>query len=105
MSLFDRFKTPADEADVRNLQEKILELCHCGDDTYDIKKAKRLAILSASFFLALSNELNEDTAYMISTNSSYSEQGDRTRTNSVITMYNPKTGYRFEQLFDNMEMN
>lgn len=36
MSLFDRFKTPADEADVRNLQDKILELCCCGDDTYDI---------------------------------------------------------------------
>lgn len=76
MSLFDRFKTPAAEADVRNLQDKILELCYCGDDTYDIQKAKRLAILSASFFLALSNDLNEDTACTISTNASYSEQGD-----------------------------
>lgn len=105
MGLFDRFKNPADEAEVQLIQKRIMEICDSGDDSYSLEKAKKLAILSASFYLALSNDYCGDTNCTVTTNASYSERTDRTSTRGTITMYNPNSGYHLENLFDHMEMN
>lgn len=105
MSLFDKFERDIDKEMITKLQDTIQELCmDTKEGDFSIETAKKLAILSTTFYNALLFSNRGDLSVNIVSNvvvdpgESDDEDDYTCRTVSRIMVFNPYEGYRFEEL-------
>lgn len=105
MSLFDKFERDIDKEMITKLQDTIQELCmDTKEGDFNVETAKKLAILSTTFYNALLFSDRGDLSVNIVSNvvvdpGETDDEDDYTcRTVSRIMVFNPYDGYRFEEL-------